>query len=365
MQQLSNTTSSCEAVISAFRRGEIVIVSDDHDREDEGDLICAASLCTPEKMGFIIRHSCGIVCAPLTTHIARRLNLSPMVALNDAPLGTAFTISVDIRHGLTTGISATERTNTVRGLADSRREANDFIRPGHVFPLVAREGGVLLRSGHTEAAVDLCKLAGLPEVAVICELINEDGSVMRGPQVDQFAVVHNIKKISVADLIAHRFAREKLVTRVARLSVTSPVGPLDAYAYTTPFDGVRHFAFVQGEIGDGKDVPVRLHRAEVLGDVIGGGQRVRAALARFKEEGRGILVYLRDGSAGVPANIEGIVDESESAPRKEWREIGLGAQILRDLGVASIRLRSPGPTNAEFVGVSGFGIEIVSIEPLE
>jgi len=352
--------------INAIRQGEIVVVTDDHDRENEGDLICAASLCTPEKMAFIIHHCSGIVCAPLTASWAKRLNLAPMVTLNDAPLGTAFTISVDYKQGLTTGISATERNNTVRALADGKIEAADFIRPGHVFPLIAREGGVLLRSGHTEAAVDLCRLAGLPEVAVICELVNEEGSVMRGAQVEAFAAKHRLKKIAVADLIAYRLAREQLVTRVAMFKVESAVGALDGYAYRTPFDGVRHFAFVQGEIGDGTNVPVRLHRAEVLGDVIGGGQKVRAALAKFKQEGRGILVYLRDGSAGVPANIEGAgLDDGESIQRREWREIGLGAQILRDLGVSSIRLRTPGQMKAEYVGLSGFGIEIVATEPLE
>lgn len=352
--------------INAIRQGEIVVVTDDHDRENEGDLICAASLCTPEKMAFIIHYCSGIVCTPLTASWAKRLNLTPMVTLNDAPLATAFTISVDYKHGLTTGISATERNNTVRALADGKMEAADFIRPGHVFPLIARDGGVLLRSGHTEAAVDLCRLAGLPEVAVICELVNEEGSVMRGAQVEAFAAKHNLKKIAVADLIAYRLAREQLVTRVAMFKVESTVGALDGFAYRTPFDGVRHFAFVQGEIGDGTNVPVRLHRAEVLGDVIAGGQKVRAALAKFKQEGRGILVYLRDGSAGVPANIDGAgLDDGESVQRREWREIGLGAQILRDLGVSSIRLRTPGQMKAEYVGLSGFGIEIVATEPLE
>ncbi len=199
--------------IEAIARGEIVIVTDDDDRENEGDLICAASLCTPEKMGFIIRHTSGIVCAPLTAADARRLNLQPMVATNDAPLGTAFTVSVDVRHGLTTGISGEQRTNTVRALANGNMGADDFVRPGHVFPLIAREGGVLTRSGHTEAAVDLCRLAGLPAVGVICELANDDGSVMAGKQIQAFADQHKLKRISVAQLIAYRQEREKLVER--------------------------------------------------------------------------------------------------------------------------------------------------------
>src|SRR5271170_4183475 len=188
-----------QAAAAAFARGEIVIVADDDDRENEGDLFVAASLCTAEKMAFIIRNTSGIVCAPLGAEQARRLHLDPMVAENDAPLGTAFTVTVDVRHGLSTGISAEERCNTVRALANHNMGASDFVRPGHVFPLLAKDGGVLMRSGHTEAAVDLCKLAGLPPVAVICELANDDGTVMVGPQIETFADKHKIKRISVAD----------------------------------------------------------------------------------------------------------------------------------------------------------------------
>src|SRR5579872_6758342 len=211
------------AAIDAFSRGELVIVADDDDRENEGDLFVAASLCTPEKMAFIIRHTSGIVCAPLAQDEARRLHLEPMVARNDAPLGTAFTVSVDVRHGLTTGISAEQRTNTVRALANRNMGAADFVRPGHVFPLVAKDGGVLMRSGHTEAAVDLCKLAGLPAVAVICELANDDGTVMVGGQITAFCDKHRIRRISVADLIAYRQAREKLVERVASFPIQTPI----------------------------------------------------------------------------------------------------------------------------------------------
>ena len=214
--------NSVTEAVEAFTRGEIVIVTDDDDRENEGDLIVAASLCTPEKMAFIIRHTCGIVCAPLTVAEARRLRLDPMVSSNDAPLGTAFTVTVDVRHGLTTGISAEQRSNTVRALANNNMGASDFVRPGHVFPLIAKDGGVLMRSGHTEAAVDLCKLASLPPVGVICELANDDGTVMKGPQIDAFAKTHDLKRISVADLIAYRQAREKLVERIATFPVETP-----------------------------------------------------------------------------------------------------------------------------------------------
>ena len=259
---MDDTHQRVEAAIAAFAKGEIVVVADDDDRENEGDLFVAASLCTPEKMAFIIRNTSGIVCAPLASEEAKRLHLDPMVALNDAPLGTAFTVSVDVRHGLTTGISAEERNNTVRALANGNSGANDFVRPGHVFPLVAKEGGVLMRSGHTEACVDLCRLAGLPPVGVLAELMNDDGTVMRGAAVAAFAEKHKLKRVSIADLIAYRQVRDKLVKRIGEFPVKSEIGTLTGYAYVTPFDDVQHMAFVHGRIGDGEDVLARLHRAE-------------------------------------------------------------------------------------------------------
>jgi 3,4-dihydroxy 2-butanone 4-phosphate synthase/GTP cyclohydrolase II len=354
-----------EAAIAAFGRGEIVVVTDDDDRENEGDLFVAASLCTPEKMAFIIRNTSGIVCVPLDTEQAKRLHLDPMVALNNAPLGTAFTVSVDVRHGLTTGISAEERTNTVRALANGNSGASDFVRPGHVFPLVARDGGVLMRSGHTEACVDLCRLAGLPPVGVLSELMNDDGTVMRGPDVAAFAKRNKLQQISIADLIAYRQGRDKLVERAGEFTLGSEIGPLQGYAYVTPFDQVHHMAFVYGAIGDGKSVLARLHRADVIGDVFGGAKTIHAALARFKSEGRGVIVYLRDGSAGVPTTDIPHDDEngSQALRTKQWREIGLGAQILKDLGIRSIRLLSS--TTRTYVGLAGFGIEILSTEALD
>ena len=201
-----------------------------------------------------------------------------MVALNDAPLGTAFTVSVDVRHGLTTGISAEERNNTVRALANGNSGANDFVRPGHVFPLVAKEGGVLMRSGHTEACVDLCRLAGLPPVGVLAELMNDDGTVMRGPTVAAFAEKHKLKRLSIADLIAYRQVRDKLVKRIGEFPVQSEIGTLTGYAYVTPFDNVHHMAFVHGRIGDGENVLARLHRADIIRDVFGGANPVHAVL---------------------------------------------------------------------------------------
>ena len=356
---------SVDAAIKAFSKGEIVVVTDDDDRENEGDLFVAASLCTPEKMAFIIRNTSGIVCVPLGADQARRLHLEPMVADNEAPLGTAFTVSVDVRHGLTTGISAEERCNTVRALANGNSGATDFVRPGHVFPLVAREGGVLMRSGHTEACVDLCRLASLPPVGVLAELMNDNGSVMRGPEVAAFAQKHKLVQVSIAELIGYRQSRDKLVERVGEFHVASEIGTLNGYAYVTPFDRVHHMAFVYGDIGDGKGVLARLHRADVIGDVFGGAKPIHAALTRFKADGRGVIVFLRDGTAGVPvAEIphEGDTD-ADAARSRQWREIGLGAQILKDLGISSIRLLTS--SNRTYVGLGGFGIEIVATEPIE
>lgn len=350
--------------IEAFARGEIVIVTDDDDRENEGDLIVAASLCTPEKMAFIIRNTCGIVCAPVTAAEAKRLRLDPMVASNDAPLATAFTVSVDVRHGLTTGISAEQRCNTVRALANGNMGADDFVRPGHVFPLVAKEGGVLMRSGHTEAAVDLCKLAGLPPVGVICELANDDGTVMKGDQIVAFAQTHGLKRVSVADMIAYRQKRERLVERVGSFPVKTRFGEMTGYAYTTPFDAVHHFALVHGSIGDGAGVLARLHRANVISDVFQSTGAVDRALERFAAEGRGVLVYLREGTAGVPlTSYAGETNHSEAERNKAWREVGLGAQILRDLGVVSIR--NLASSSRSYVGLAGFGIELVETVPIE
>ena len=354
-----------DTVIEAFARGEIVVVTDDDERENEGDLVLAAVHATAEKMAFIIRHTCGIVCAPVTSETAQRLRLAPMVADNDSPHGTAFTVSVDYRHGTSTGISADDRTATVRNLANGNSGAVDFVRPGHIFPLIAKDGGVLMRSGHTEAAVDLCRLAKLAPVGAICELVNDDGTVMRGPGVVAFAEQHGLKRISVADLIAYRQAREKLVERVGEFPVSTEIGTLTGYAYVTPFDKVHHMAFVYGRIGDGEAVLARLHRGSVIRDVFDGAKPIHAALQRFQRDGRGVIIYLRDGTSGVP--ITAIPHEgnggAEELRTRQWREIGLGAQILKDLGISSIRLLAS--TKRTYVGLAGFGIEIVSTEAIE
>ncbi len=365
-------TDAVAAAIRAIAAGEMVVVTDDDDRENEGDLILAAAHASPEKIAFIVRHTSGIVCAPLPRSEARRLRLDPMVPENEAPLGTAFTVTVDFRPGLTTGISAEERCNTVRALANRNVGAEEFVRPGHVFPLIAREGGVLMRSGHTEAAVDLCRLAGQPPVGVLAELVNDDGTVMRGPDIAAFAARHGLKQVSVAELIAHRQRSERLVTRVAEFPVTTMAGAAMAVAYRTAFDPIEHLAIVFGAIADGVAVPVRLHREAVIDDVFAARSRLDGVMARFSA-GRGVIVYLREGAVGVAGAGGGRSRDSHLPPdeghgtaaarEREWREVGLGAQILRDLGISSIRLLAS--RERRYVGLAGFGIAIEATEILE
>jgi len=361
--------NSVEEAIKAIANGEMIVVVDDDDRENEGDLIMAASKATPEKTGFIIRHTSGIVCAPVTQEIAEKLHLEPMVSSNDAPLSTAFTISVDCKDGLTTGISAAERCNTIRALANNNIGSRDFVRPGHVFPLIAREGGVLMRSGHTEASVDLAKLAGEPPVGLLAELVNDDGTVKRGEEVSNFALEHNLKIISVANIITYREQREQLIKRIQKVSIKTSFGPAEAYTYTSPFDDLHHIAIVYGDIGDGLNVNTRIHRENIISDVFGGHSILSDAMEKISNEGRGVVIYLREGAIGVQStstkNTRGVDEKTESENQRveEWRDIGLGAQILRDLDINSICLISA--TQSHFVGLSGFGIQITSRNPLK
>ena len=354
-----------EDAIKAVAAGEMVVVVDDDDRENEGDLIGAAAKITPEQMAFMVRHTSGIVCTPITAEDAKRLKLDPMVALNDAPMGTAFTVTIDYKEGLTTGISAKERAATCHALANRNVVADDFVRPGHIFPLVAKSGGVLMRSGHTEAAVDLVKLAGLHPAGVICELVNDDGSVKRGPQNFAFAREHGFKIISVADLIAYRQRRERLVEQTAQFDVETVIGKARGYSFVTPFDQVEQLALVFGDVSTAKAVPVRLHRENVIEDVFGKRTTLNKVFEVFKREGAGILVYLQEGAAGVPAGQFAGTEKSGSAAQRQqsWRDVGLGAQILRDLNVSTIRLISS--SNRHYVGLSGFGIEIAETIKLD
>jgi len=366
--------NTVEDSVNAIVNGEMIIVVDDADRENEGDLVMAASRATVEQVAFIIRHTSGIVCAPITHDDARRLHLNSMVSDNDAPLQTAFTVSVDYHAGLTTGISAEERTATLRALANDNVAAEDFVRPGHVFPLIAKKGGVLTRSGHTEAAVDLATLAGLAPVGVVAELVNDAGTVKRLPALLQFAEEHGLKIVSIADIIAYRQRRERLVERVAEFQVETKIGIAKGIAYSTPFDSVQHLALIFGDVNDGTAVPVRIHRENIVQDVFaqpaaGHENTISRALKRFQSDGRGILLYLREGSSGVPAWALGespaaSEDEaaSEATRAREWREVGVGAQILCELGVSSITLLAT--RRRTYIGLAGFGIELVRTELL-
>lgn len=376
--------NTVEEGVRAIAAGEMIVVVDDCDRENEGDLIVAASRATPEQVAFIVRHTSGIVCAPVTSQDARRLNLAAMVSDSDAPLGTAFTVSVDYKEGLTTGISAAERTNTLRALANGNVGAADFARPGHVFPLIAKDGGVLMRSGHTEAGVDLMRLAGLPEVAVLAELVNDDGTVKRLPSLLQFAEEHHLCIISIADLIAYRQRRERLVERVGEFDVITEAGPARGIAYSTPFDTVQHLALVFGDVREDVTVTTRIHRADIVKDVFEHrvspeGDPLKLTLDRFKRDGRGVLIYLREGAAGVPGGAlhgdsgapasadtqatDTQATDTERARAEQWRDVGVGAQILKDLGVTSIRLLATRQRN--YVGLEGFGIELKQTELLQ
>lgn len=370
---MASNPERAAAAVEAFARGEMVVVVDDDDREGEGDIIVAAVHATPEKLAFIVRHTSGIVCAPITQALADRLRLSPMVQRSDDPHATAFTVSIDYKVGFHSGISAGERCSTVRALANNNVGPDDFIRPGHIFPLVARDGGVLIRSGHTEAAVDLCRLAKVEPVGVICELVNDDGTVKRGAQVEAFAAEHNLRFVSVADIIALRQQREQLIQRIGEQRVDTSAGPATAFTFSTPWDPMHHLALVFGDIGDGRSIPVRIQRERVLDDVFGSRQALEQALTAVASEGRGIVLYLREGAAGVATanvrprdTIEGDNTDEHHASAvqraEDWREIGLGAQILRDLGVRSIRLFAA--RERRYVGLEGFGIAIESTQKL-
>ena len=356
-----------EDAVAAIAAGELVVVVDDDDRENEGDLVMAASHATPARVAFMIRHTSGILCTPVTEEQAKRLHLDPMVARNDAPLATAFTVSVDYRHGLSTGISAEERANTVLALANSNAGAEDFVRPGHIFPLVGRRGGVLVRSGHTEAAIDLANAAGCPPVGLLAEIVNDDdGTVKRLDSLIEFAEEHGLRIISIADMIAHRQRREQLVERTREFEVTTSIGRARALAYRTKFEDAEHLALVFGRIDSGT-VPVRIHRERLVEDIFGpqtqhDSSLLDLSLAHLSRLGGGVLIYLRSGFVGVPLDS---LDESqpqsrEHARQAEWLEVGVGAQILRDLGLSSIRILAA--RDIDYVGLDGFGLTVEGTE---
>jgi len=352
--------------LAAIAAGDMVVVVDDDDRENEGDLIMAASKATPEKVAFIIRHTSGILCTPILEEHAKRLHLDPMVARNDAPMSTAFTVSIDYSEGLTTGISAEERSATVQALTSSNVSAADFVRPGHIFPLVGRRGGVLVRSGHTEAGIDLSNLAGCGPVGLLAELVNDDGTVQRLPQLLEFARTHDLRIISIADLISYRQQREHLVEHTMEFRVKTRIGEAQAHAYRTKFEEAEHLALVFGDIHGMESVPVRIHREKLIDDLFGPQSAheqslLDASLDRIEKLGAGVLIYLRSGFVGVP--LEKLTSQKKEDARKaQWLEIGVGAQILRELGLSKIRLIAG--REVDFVGVKGFGLTLEATELL-
>jgi len=369
-----------DSAIAAIQRGELVIVVDDADRENEGDLIMAAEAMTPDAMAFMIRHTSGVICMPLEGARLDELHLPLMVADNTESQRTAFTVSVDARMGTSTGISAADRSATVHALLDPATRPDDLARPGHIFPLRYREGGVLKRAGHTEAAVDLARLAGMQPAGVLAEVVNDDGTMARMPRLEQFAEEHGLQLISIADLIRYRRQREKLVRRVSEARIPTRHGDFTGYVFESVLDGTEHMAFVCGEVAGKENVLVRVHSECLTGDVFGSmrcdcGLQLDAAMELIAAEGAGVVVYLRghegrgiglghkiraytlqdQGRDTVEANVElGFPADS--------REYGIGSQMLVDLGVSTMRIMTNNP--AKYGGLEGYGLEIVERVPL-
>jgi len=373
--------ANIESILHDIRAGKMVIITDDADRENEGDIVCAAQTVTPQIVNFMAKHARGLICAPVTEDHAQRLGLSAMVQRNREAFSTNFTVSVDAAHGISTGISAPDRAHTLSILADPKSKAADLVQPGHIFPLVAKNGGVLRRAGHTEAAVDLASMAGMEPAGVICEILNDDGTMARLPQLIEFAREHGLKMGTIESLIRYRQEREKLVEREQVIKMPTDYGEFDLHLYRSKIDGgEHHLALVKGNINDGHPVLVRVHSECLTGDVFGSkrcdcGSQLHQALERIEKEGRGVLLYMRQEGRGIglPAKIHAYKLQEQGFDTVEaneklgfpmdLRDYGLGAQILFDLGIRKIRLMTNNPKKV--VGLEGHKLHIVEQVPIK